>query len=722
MGQLIDATRTALAAEEANSGTIAQRTLLGDALRLLKQHEGTLTKAYPSALLEIFAEGPAASRQQPGREATVLDLGELALMDDADVLAQVELSRAKQIAEHATEAPLAELDTLVSAAQGLHNVQPEGNPLRPDNYIRALQQVLGELGLSGEVRQQWMRPMREQLGKLLVDVYQKTSKSLREHGVEPVGYAVTGMAGLGPRSQQGGGYAHSSQMGMGYSSGGSLYGAPSGHGHGYGTGWGGAPSAAVPLAPEAEEAILTVGILRQMLAGGGDPFVAEPGRAAHVAPAASGYVTPAAAEAMQDIAELERIVGRLAGGQPAQQPAGWGATGPGSVSARHPGHEVLSRMMDHIAQDARLLPTVQRVVQNLEPALKHLVQHDSGFFTDELHPARRLLDELTRRSLAFQSEDERGFVRFIKLANDAVEHLNQIDIHDAKPFAKVFKALEKAWVEQERKQREREQAREHEEQLRLQRELLTQQIADNFRALPDAKQVVPELMAFVTGPWASVVALAQIDQQEHGASEGDPGGYLAAVPVLLGSAQPEQLRADPQRLGLALEGLRDTLQQGLQSIALAQEQIDQWLAYVDGLRQQALAYAADAARQAEEAAQDDAARSGDETAADALDAPAGSSQWADEELPAGSAVQVALRIGQWVEVVNNQRAVRTQLTWCSPHNTLFLFTAADGSTQSMTRRMMDKLMAEGTFRILDVQPEPQRPSHSGRGSRMGKLR
>ncbi|AVT12565.1 DUF1631 family protein, partial [Paracidovorax avenae] len=44
-----------------------------------------------------------------------------------------------------------------------------------------------------------------------------------------------------------------------------------------------------------------------------------------------------------------------------------------------------------------------------------------------------------------------------------------------------------------------------------------------------------------------------------------------------------------------------------------------------------------------------------------------------------------LSIGTWVELTTNHRAVHTQLTWASPHHTLFLFTAPDGSTQSMTR-------------------------------------
>ena len=53
--------------------------------------------------------------------------------------------------------------------------------------------------------------------------------------------------------------------------------------------------------------------------------------------------------------------------------------------------------------------------------------------------------------------------------------------------------------------------------------------------------------------------------------------------------------------------------------------------------------------------------------------------------------------------MSNGKVVRTQLTWVSPHNTLFLFTGADGSTQSMTRRMRDKLTAEGLLRVLPRQ-------------------
>ena len=192
MQQLVKVTQGALAEEETGSVGIQQRNLISDSLRYLNQHEAALVKGYPMALLEIFAEGPAVTKGRNSADDTGMDFGELSLMDENEMLAQVELSKAQQSALHATDAVLAELNTLVSAAQGLRSVQPERNPLRPESYIRALQRVVSDTGVSPEVRQLWMQHMRDLLGKLLVEEYKNTAKSLREHGVQPVGYAVLG--------------------------------------------------------------------------------------------------------------------------------------------------------------------------------------------------------------------------------------------------------------------------------------------------------------------------------------------------------------------------------------------------------------------------------------------------------------------------------------------------------------------------------------------------
>lgn len=780
MQQLVKVTQSALTEEESQVRNIQQRNLLSDSLRLLNQHEAALVKGYPMALLEIFAEGPSTAKGRTTAEDTGMDFGELSLMDENEMQAQVELSKAQQSALHATDAVLAELNTLVSSAQGLRSVQPERNPLRPESYIRALQQVVGDTGVSPEVRQLWMQHMRDLLGKLLVEEYRRTAASLREHGVQPVGYAVlgtpsgssgrgglgTGYGGTGYGSGYGGG------PGTGYGGGYSGYGhsmnAPMGdYGRGPATGWSG-DSQQGGMAPAAEEALLTVGILRQMLAGGdpfdprtygavgavpmGGPLVQavplQPGMVA-VPQGAGGYhPAAAAAEAMEDIAQLERIVGRLSGNagggpvisQPGSLPvplAGWRApsgmapvvyaTMPMEAALQSPAMavEVVGRMMANIAQDTRLLPPVQKAVQSLEPALKQLVQHDGRFFTESTHPARRLLDELTQRSLAFTAETAPGFTSFMRLLKGAVDHLAASEIRDAGPFDTVLKALQSAWDTQEKKLKAHQEAQEAQAKAQLhaeQREMLAEKIAADIRRLPEVGSVPKDILDFAAGPWADVVALAQVLKAPD-AQDDDPGGYLALVPVLLWSSQPALTRLEPDRLNETIPGLLAKLRRGLKTIAYPPAQTSALLQRLVGLHQEAFEKPAPVAKPEPEPAAE--ALPEPVPVEESPPAPEDSAQAPAEEAAAPDPYADFV-IGAWVELVTNGRMVRTQLTWASPHGTLFLFTAPDASTQSMTRRMRDKLASEGSLRVVPAPapaPEPKPAASKSRpsSSRMAPL-
>jgi hypothetical protein len=64
----------------------------------------------------------------------------------------------------------------------------------------------------------------------------------------------------------------------------------------------------------------------------------------------------------------------------------------------------------------------------------------------------------------------------------------------------------------------------------------------------------------------------------------------------------------------------------------------------------------------------------------------------------------SLPVGAWVELETSGSWVRTQLSWASPHGTLFLFTSVYGNTQSMTRRLRDKLLVTGAMRLVSGQP------------------
>ena len=74
-----------------------------------------------------------------------------------------------------------------------------------------------------------------------------------------------------------------------------------------------------------------------------------------------------------------------------------------------------------------------------------------------------------------------------------------------------------------------------------------------------------------------------------------------------------------------------------------------------------------------------------------------------EAAPVDIAAVDELPLGSWIELWANGKWVRTQLTWASPHSTLFLFTSVFGTTQSMTRRSRDKLVASGNLRVVSSQ-------------------
>ena len=60
-------------------------------------------------------------------------------------------------------------------------------------------------------------------------------------------------------------------------------------------------------------------------------------------------------------------------------------------------------------------------------------------------------------------------------------------------------------------------------------------------------------------------------------------------------------------------------------------------------------------------------------------------------------------IGTWVDLQVAGKWERTQLTWMGPHGTLFLFTNAGGRSQSMTKRLRDRLLAQGALRVVSQQ-------------------
>ena len=161
LGRAMDDALAALQIAETQSLKRAERELIAAACLGLIKHKPSWVTQYPADLRAAFLHGVASSTggalQPDGSGPAALNRagtprqvgfagsssgGGLSLLDDADVSQSIEASRLLQQVLPTVDLPLAELDRLISAAQGLANVRPELNPLRPEIFTITLRTLV----------------------------------------------------------------------------------------------------------------------------------------------------------------------------------------------------------------------------------------------------------------------------------------------------------------------------------------------------------------------------------------------------------------------------------------------------------------------------------------------------------------------------------------------------------------------------------------------------
>ncbi|ROZ69671.1 DUF1631 family protein [Ramlibacter sp. WS9] len=651
-----------------------ERKLLGEAARTLLKHEGALCEAYPQALLAEFAHAISGDTRKTG----VLSFDSLELMGDDQMQESVDLLRLQQMVLVEVEAELAELNALVCAVQGLRSVQAERNPLRPEVYVRSLRTVVLQSPVPAGMRNRWIQFLGEALPQELARAYQELCVILRSHGVVGAGFTATPTPEKDEAIQE----------------------------------W------RADRAVGQRGGLLNVKELRGLLTGELDGAPAAP----PVEPSATSpefpMTMPAALEALQEMKQADQVMKRL-------QQRDVSAHGPRGL-AQALGQEVVALMVENIAADARLLPPVQQLVRELQPALERLALGDPRFFSDRRHPARRMLEQMTQRSLAWESVGAPGFAAFIEPLQQAVEVLLSTHIEGAEPFDFAVTSLEEAWGDlQQRDRHYREKAVRTLLQAE-QRNLLAEKIAKEMRGRADVAGAPREIGAFITGPWSQVLAQARLGDDT---GSPDPGGFASAVADLVWSAQPRVASANTARLARLAPQLMEKLRHGLATIDYPAPAAQRFLAHLAGAHDQAMNAAAQPGRPVSLSTtmtrEELEAMLGDE---DSTPGPWLGPTEAQQSgfLPTHQSIaprplfqetqpaawdtrpgaltpvvtEAGLPPGAWVEMMIDGGWARYQVTWASPHATLFMFANAAGKTHSMTRRLLDKMLQNGTLRVI----------------------
>ena len=602
-------------------------------------------------------------------------------LEEEQIDANIELALTQQEINMAVDDTLPPLNAMISGLLGWLTVQPHLNPLKPESFVYALRETLVELVPKDEMRTPLMTPAAGMLGVSMRQLYKEITEWLRSQGVEPVA----------PTLAQGG-----------------------------------AGAAAKPAESSVTRTLLTLDKLRRLLSGELDPGPLNSNIKDFT------HTVPASFIALEDMKLMEPMMKRLA------ERASQSAAAKGTIAAktadpvaqreksqskklgRELGGEVVRLMLENLTQDHRMLAGVRSNLKTLEPVLLALSQTDARFFSERQHPARQFMDKITSRSLAFTSEDQPGFAHFRKALENAVAVLVGSG-GDTATFDRVLRKLEEGWSreEHEQPQRAEEAARGllHAEQ----RNLLAQKLAEDFAERIKNKKVPEIVSVFLRGPWAQVVAESQLLCADGTA---DADGYLSLVDDLIWSVQLKLARRNRARLVSMVPGMLVKMRQGLGLISYPEEKIpvffDELITFhelaFEGAKPtpvgetpavpatggepavsavQTVGLPADEFWMAQEEASDSgfmhaAGEVMPEMEEDENPDPAAQLAWSAEQLHIGSWVDLALG-GVWV---------RAQLTWASPHKSLFMFISSTGMAHSMSRRTMDRLRGLGLIRLV----------------------
>ncbi len=743
---------------------VSEKRQIHDAWVALKSKQAAIEQGFTRELTQAMAldtkSANATKADQVVRSFSSLRFDDLELMGDAQVQETLDEARLQQVFLLASDAGLTGFSARLSTAQGYKVVKSDKNPLRPEIMSRAMANLLLGLSVDAEIRARWLVYGAQLMGNELQALYVLLNELLEKLGVDQASYVVISSPDEPGRRHA----SHGNQASADDQSRTSR--APpdqpvmSNQG---GQGTAGADvDTAAPLVfggndsvRVSREQLLTLDHLHRLMVGGYDDAfstsMGAPTGDATIASLESTHFDDAQTEsaALDALAELEKNIKRTSAGK-AGKKVRFAPPQPVALireqfktDTKNLGQslaiEVVGLMIEQLASDERLLPPVRQVIANAEPAFLRLGITDPRFFSDKSHPARQLLEAITAKAMAYASEDAPSFSHFMQDLNAIAVLLTEEDASDAKHFEVLLHDFEG-------RQARRNQAVVDAQKLAVQallqaeqRNLLAEKIATEIRSRSDFVTGHPAITSFITGPWAQVMAKERL-MGEHGGLGQRKAVFSLTLGDLLWSLDLAQATKSRKRLIKILPGMLESVRDGLLSIdfPLAHSK-----AFFDELmRLHAMALTAvvpaapatdlepakskkrselDQAFAEKDAvsskqpwlAPDEAHQSGFMDFDDKLTRPSfqatvpqqqTSSRNVQEDLATALPGEpVDMQLGDWVELASEIKWIRAQLTWISPHNTLFMFTSEGGRSHSMTSRMLQQLMSRGRFKIISQQ-------------------
>lgn len=605
---------------ENKSTKVVERQMISAAWRELAQNVKTLSLQFNDDLLESFnlsaaiaaetirTTKPEALASQRGAAAALSSFlpknetskhASLSLVDDADVSHAISSTRFLQQILPRVDAQLEELNKLMSALQDLPTVRADLNPLRPEVFVQTLIKLIATVASEPAVGLLWITYFAQPLGQEVNAVYEQIVKRLKQQSVKALQYKVIPTTSYS--SASGGGLASGAGM-PGAARTGDRGSQSAALDHGFAASHDGMGHGAAPISQYDQIAPYGNGVgiednrdlLKDFIYGG-------VGTAHYQLPAsyyeeqqqilAELMTSRASQPAIADIADyaddstnsaylqlpvVDRPT-RSVNEQTQLNQKVWGDYGLAKnraivrtqlkTQAKEVGQvlslEMVRKLVNKVAQDVRLLRPVREAIVALEPSLLRLAMVDPRFFTDEEHPARRLMERVAQRSFKYNDEFSAEFKEFFTSITRTFNQLNALDVDSALPFKEALVILDVEWGQQDQVAAEQQARALAAVRFAEQRQSLAGEIAFDISNRPDLDSVPGPILDFLFESWSLAMAHARLTDKRN---QIDPEGFNSVVFDLVWSVKRAQTIKQPSKLIRMIPGLLSKLHYGLDLI------------------------------------------------------------------------------------------------------------------------------------------------------------
>jgi hypothetical protein len=383
---------------------------------------------------------------------------------------------------------------------------------------------------------------------------------------------------------------------------------------------------------------------------------------------------------------------------------------------------LVNRLFDQILADTKLVENVRTLLVRLKPAVLSLARRDPALVRQSDHPAWQLLNRLSAHCAGYDDPQDERLIEFQRFARTVIDRITALPQPESQHFLKGQEDINHFIDERSREALERSRAALEKLQRIERADQLRGVLRQQVRQMQGA-QLSQALRDFLFGPWVDAMVEAMARHGEHSAQASE---LMHSVDELLWSMQPLSAPADRSRLRALLPELVASLNRGMDLIAWPQPQRDALLAELSAHHSAVMRGDAPAAAPPAESL------TPEQIVQQMLDEPDPSSTLGPDgpidrgalpTVPVGlmsqtdtqagrlarEAWMARLAPGSWYHMFVQGQWVTAQLMWSSDNGQFFMFASQHaGHSHSLTRRAVERLLAEGLITVLEDRSLMQR--------------